>query len=168
MAEPCPVAEVDPGWLTQPVATLGAAGIAVIAALIAYLGVLKSTSMTRRENRRAEKVAVLSEGMTAVQNYARAIMQIARTDAEHRPQLIALLSSDRINDINEAAALTLGKLSLFDFRDATKKTTALVAVLVFVWDAVRADPSIPLDADHIEPYYKEATEALREAFARLK
>jgi hypothetical protein len=73
MAEPCPVAEVDPGWLTQPGATLGAAGIVVIAALIAYLGVLKSTSTTRRENRRAEKVAVLSEGMTAVQNYARAI-----------------------------------------------------------------------------------------------
>jgi hypothetical protein len=82
--------------------------------------------------------------------------------------LIALLSSDRITDINEAAALTLGKLSLFGFCDATKKTTALVAVLVYVWDAVRADPSIPLDADHIEPYYKEATESLRKAFAKLK
>jgi hypothetical protein len=88
--EVCSAAQIGPdGWLTQPIATLGAAGIAVIAALIAYLGVLKTTSTTRRENRRTEKIAVLSDGMTAVENYARAIFQIARTtDLDNRAQLI--------------------------------------------------------------------------------
>lgn len=60
-ADRCPAlaAAMDPGWLTQPVATVTAAVIAVIGALIAYAGVTKTTRTTRRENRREEKMAVL-------------------------------------------------------------------------------------------------------------
>jgi hypothetical protein len=37
-----------------------------------------------------------------------------------------------------------------------------------VWDAARADPTIPISADDFDPYYKAATESFRSAFATLK
>jgi hypothetical protein len=59
-ADPCPAA-TDSGWLTQPKATVAAALIAVVGAVVAYLGVTKTTRTTPKESRRAEKVAVLTD-----------------------------------------------------------------------------------------------------------
>ncbi|WP_155290325.1 hypothetical protein [Rhodococcoides fascians] len=42
----------DPGWLTQPVATILAASIALLAAAVAYRGVLRQIKANRSENRK--------------------------------------------------------------------------------------------------------------------
>lgn len=51
-------AVTDTGGLTQPWATVIAAAIAVAGALVAFCGVWRTTDTTRKENRRAERVAV--------------------------------------------------------------------------------------------------------------
>jgi hypothetical protein len=51
--------------------------IAVVGALIAYAGVRKTTRTTRRENRRAEKVAVLEEACAAIHELTRAVDRVA-------------------------------------------------------------------------------------------
>lgn len=66
----------DPGWFTQPVATILAASIALVAAGVAYRGVLRQIHTTREENlknrhadlkiaQRTEAIDVLTEAAAA-------------------------------------------------------------------------------------------------------
>ncbi|WP_131705546.1 hypothetical protein [Mycolicibacterium obuense] len=168
-ADPCSVGGVDLGWLTQPVATVLAACIALVAAGVAYTGVLKTTRTTKQENRRTERVAVLSEGLAAVDNFSRAIYQIARTsDPGVRAAIMAVMATERLDEINDAISLAIGKFGLFGFTDVRKKTNVLAAMYRVVWDAAVADPTVPIDMSIVDPHYKAATEAFRKAFAELK
>ncbi len=92
-ADPCPAA-ADPGWLTGPRATVVAAIIAVSGAVFAYLGVTKTTRTTRQENRRAEKVAVLTDAWAAVFKLARALERVNKpTDPTVRAERIAAMTA---------------------------------------------------------------------------
>ncbi|MBY0287180.1 MAG: hypothetical protein K2X52_08525 [Mycobacteriaceae bacterium] len=168
-AEACPPAS-DPWWtLTQPRATVLAACIALIAASIAYLGVLKTTSTTRRENRRTEKVGLLSDGLIACQNYSRAILQIGHTtDLELRADLISRLNAGRIDEFNDAISLALAKLSLYGFTDITKLVAALAAQLVTTWQAVVNAPKIDVPTQVIADSHNACVKAFQKAFAGLE
>ncbi|WP_261899799.1 hypothetical protein [Mycobacterium marinum] len=158
----------DQEWLTQPVATVLAACIAVLAASIAYLGVLKTTSTTRHEQRRAEKVELLSDGLIAFQNYTRAILQLGHTtDPQVRAGLVSRLSAGRIDELNDAISLVLGKLALYGFKDIMKEAAPLGAQLATVWQELAAAPTIAIPTTVIENSYKPCVVAFQKAFADL-
>jgi hypothetical protein len=167
-AETCPSAS-DTDWLTQPRATVLAACIALIAASIAYLGVLKTTSTTRRENRRKERVDLLSDGLIAFQTYTRAILQIGHTaDAELRSDLISRLNDGRIDEFNDAISLALGKLSLYGFKDIMKVAAPLGAQLVTTWQTVVAGPRTDIPTHVIAGSHNACVVAFQKAFADLE
>ena len=167
-ADLCPVAAVDPGWFTQPVATVLAAGIAVLAAGIAYAGVLRTTSTTRRENRRAEKVEVLTMAHIAIQDYMRAISQIGSTNGPDRIPLILTLNEGKIDEINQAVSLAYGKLYLYGFRDVSRLAAASIAQMRLVWVTVCNDPTVEVPMEPIDETYKACLKALTDAFDHLK
>lgn len=168
LAQPCPLPASDSGWLTQPVATVLAACIAIVAATTAYLGVLKTTSTTRRENRRAEKVEVLTAAHVAMQDYVRTIQQLGTTPHEYRTVLLTYLGEGRINEILAAVSVSYGKLYLYGFHDASKLGAALIAQLKVAWGAVVSDPSIELPLAPIDDTYKAWLGAISGAFDKLK
>lgn len=160
---------VDPGWLTQPRATVLAALIAVIAATIAYAGVLKTTSTTRRENRRAEKAAVLVEGQVAFANLTRLLLQIALTPTpEERAASLLKLGETRLNEIFDAVAISSAKFALYGFSDVTKASNKVVAAGALAHAQWNEDLAVEFDADEIFANGRGCDAALKRAMQSLK
>jgi hypothetical protein len=140
-ADPCP-AVANPGGLTQPWATVIAAFIAVVGAGIAYAGVTKTTRTTRRENRRDEKVAVLTEASAAIQELTRAIDRIALPeDAAVRAERVAKMDDGPMKKLGDKSSMAATKLSLYGFDAAAEQAETLNDTLRVPWDSLRKDPA---------------------------
>jgi hypothetical protein len=162
-ADPCP-AVTDPSWLTQPKATVLAAVIAVVGALIAYAGVTKTSRTTRRENRRDEKVAVLTEATIAIQELIRAIDRVAlTTDPTDRADQVAKMNAGPMKRLGDRYSLAETKLELYGFGAATKEANTLSDTLIAVWDGLRANPANAVNLDQSHKDYDKALEAIKKA-----
>lgn len=118
----------DPGWLTQPLATILAACIAIGAASIAYLGVLKTTSTQRNEKRRSEVIDTLVEALDAVANTKIALASLAKlprtmptTAPDLEREFAVWAEAERRLDALEVMAI---KLQLFGYEVAAAATHA--------------------------------------------
>ena len=90
-------------WLTQPVATVSAALIAVVAAGIAYAGVTKTTRTARRETRRTEKVAVLTEAFDAIHELTRANSRVVALEGTtSRAKRVAEADAGAMKELGDA------------------------------------------------------------------
>ncbi|QNI08310.1 hypothetical protein GAN17_20105 [Mycobacterium kubicae] len=166
-ADPCP-AVTDPGWLTQPKATVVAAVIAVVGALIAYAGVTKTTRTTRRENRREEKVAVLTEASAAIQELTRAIDRIAlTTDPAARAQQVAKMDDGPMKKLGDRYSLSETKLELYGFTDSAKAAKSLSDTLMTVWNGLRRNSNDDVDLAQSHDEYDEALKAIQTALKEL-
>jgi hypothetical protein len=166
-ADPCPTV-TNPDWLTQPKATVAAAIIAVIGALIAYAGVTKTTRTTRRENRREEKVAVLTEATIAIQELIRAIDRIAlTTDQAVRAEEVAKINAGPMKRLGDNYSLAETKLELYGFSAAAKEANTLSDTLIAVWDGLRANPANAVNLDRSHRDYDKALDAIKKALKEL-
>jgi type II secretory pathway pseudopilin PulG len=170
-ADPCPAA-ANPDWLTwltPPVATVLAATIAVVGALIAYAGVTKTTRTTRRENRREEKIAVLADATVAVQELIRAVDRVAlTTDPTARAEQVAKMNAGPMKKLGDKYSLAETKLELYGFEAATKEVNTLSDTLIVVWDGLRANPADAVNLDQSHSDYDNALEALKKALKKLR
>ncbi|WP_064280665.1 hypothetical protein [Mycolicibacterium iranicum] len=105
-AEEC-AAATDTGGLSAPWATVIAALIAVVGALIAFAGVWRTTGTTRKENRRAENVAVLTEAATAIQELTRAIERVASADVSVRAERVTEMDAGPMKALGDKFTLQL-------------------------------------------------------------
>jgi|GEM_PF-5460745 len=139
-ADPCPAA-TNPSWLnwlSPPVATVSAAFIAVVGALIAYLGVTKTTRTTKRENRRAEKVAVLTEAFAPIHELTRAIDRIALPeDPAVRAERIGMMDAGPMRELGDKYSMVASKLELYGFGAAATETNTLSDTLSMVSVAMK-------------------------------
>jgi hypothetical protein len=166
-ADPCPAA-TDPGWLTQPVATVLAATIAVVGALIAYAGVTKTTRTTRRENRRAEKVAVLEEACAAIHELTRAVDRVATpTDVIVRVERVKDMK-DEMRELGDKYSIAATKLVLYGFDAAAEETNGLNDQLSAAWDEVRGDPAKIVNLEECHKGHRTALTAIRKAIHNLR
>lgn len=152
-------------WLSPPVATVTAALIAVIGALIAYAGVTKTARTTRRENRREEKVAVLVEASAAIQQLTRAVDRLALMDA--RADDVKRMDAGPMKELGDKYELTATKLELYGFSVAATATKTLSENLSSVWDAMRADPNSDVDRSRYNDQYSVALSSIKSALASL-
>jgi hypothetical protein len=165
-ADPCPPG-TDPGWLTQPVATVLAATIAVVGALIAYAGVTKTTRTTRRENRRAEKVAVLGEACAAIHELTRAVDRVATpTDVTVRVERVEDMK-DQMRELGDKYSIAATKLVLYGFDAAGAETNSLNEQLSAAWDEVRDDPAKIVNLEECHEGHGKALTAIRQAILNL-
>lgn len=170
-AEVCPEA-TNPGWLnwlTQPIATVSAALVAVIAAGIAYAGVTKTTRATRRESRRSEKVAVLIEAFTATHELTRGIGRATQAEGGMaRAQRVALMDDGPMRELGNKHSIACSKLTFYGFDASAKLMNSFNDSLAEVWRIVRADPES--DVDLTKPYadYDELLKEIQKAFRALK
>jgi hypothetical protein len=169
-ADPPPAA-ANPGWLawlTPPIATVCAAFIAVIGALIAYAGVTKTTRTTRRENRRAEKVAVLTEAFAAVHGLSRAIERVNKpTDPAERAERVKAMEAGPMGELGDKYSIAATKLSLYGFDTAAKTSNTLNIALLAMWDRLCSNPATVVNEDESTEAYKAALAALHQAVADL-
>jgi hypothetical protein len=162
-ADPCPAA-TNPGGLTQPWATVAAAFIAVIGALIAYAGVTKTTRTTQREKRREEKVAVLSEASAAINELTRAIDRVALTkDPTARAERVTAMNAGPMKELGDKFSMAATKLELYNFDAAAKETNALSDTLIAVWDDLRLNPANAVNLDQPHQDYDRALQAIQKA-----
>lgn len=166
-ADACPAA-ANSGGLTQPWATVLAAFIAVIGAVGAYLGVTKTTRTTRQENRRAEKVAVLTDAWAAVFKLTRALERVNKpTDATERTKRITEMDAGPMGDLGDEHAITASKLPLYGFGAAAVAIDKLNAELVKLWGNIRAAPNTVADETKSTAAYNTANRAIRDAIEGL-
>jgi hypothetical protein len=167
--EPCPPFPQPHFTLTQPWATVGAAVIAVIAAGIAYAGVVKTVRSTRRENIRKEEADVLGEGLAAVQDLARTMMRIGiTTNPANRAELIRTLNAGPMEELHAAVSLAAGKLMLYGFKDVQNETNPTTMMLQNLWELVRKQPNTEIDIADIEMNLKASAIAFRKEFSKLR
>ncbi len=167
-AEPCPLVS-DSGWLNQPTATVLAATIAVVAALIAYLGVIRTTSTTRRESRRQEKVEVLVEALAAIRSSAGEIAAIGKmVDPDERAAMVQELKKGGFGEIQDAVGLGNTKLMLYRFSDVLVTMDPLIDLISEAWVALRADPATTIDVDELGDALIQTLTAFRRALSDLK
>jgi hypothetical protein len=165
-ADSCPAA-TDPGWLTQPVATVAAATIAVIGALIAYAGVTKTTRTTRRENRREEKVAVLTEASAAIHELTRAVERVALpNDPALRAQRVEQMDAGPMKELGDKYSMAATKLELYGF-DTVEETNALSDTLFAVWESLRRDPAETVSLEESRESYVKTLKAIQKALKKL-
>jgi hypothetical protein len=166
-ADPCPAA-TNTGGLTQPLATVIAAAIAIIGAVVAFLGVTITTRTTRKENRRADKVAVLTEATIALQELVRAIDRIAQTtDPTARTEQVTKMNAGPMKKLGDKYSVAETKLELYGFKDATKAANAFADSLLPVWNSLRADPATELNLEQPHKDYEKGLEAFKKAMRKL-
>lgn len=146
-----------------------AALIAVVGALIAFAGVWRTTGTTRRENRRAENVAVLMESAAAIQDLTRAVDRVARTqDAAARAALVTEMDAGPMKELGDKFTMAATRLELYGFDDAARETNALEDKLIAAWDSLRQNPTHAVDLQPCHQDFNAALTAIKEARRRLR
>jgi hypothetical protein len=144
-----------------------AATIAVVGALIAYAGVTKTTRSTGREKRREEKLAILTEAATAIQELIRAIDRIALTkNPTARAEQVAKMDAGPMKRLGDRYSLAETKVELYGFGAATKAMNTLSDTLIAVWDGLRANPANAVNLDQSHGDYDKALEAIKKAMKK--
>ncbi|WP_166906165.1 hypothetical protein [Mycobacterium sp. DL440] len=167
-ADLCPPAAVDTGGLTQPWATVIAAAIAVTGALVAFCGVWRTTNTTRKENRRAEKVAVLTEATVALQELVRAVDRIDQTeDPTARTELVAKMNAGPMKKLGDKYSVAETKLELYGFKEATTAANDFADSLAEAWFSMRDNPTGEVDLTKPHNDYDKALEAYKKAMREL-
>lgn len=167
-ADACPAA-ADSSWLTAPRATVIAALIAVAGALIAFAGVWRTTGTTRKENRRAENVAVLMEAAAAIHELTRAIDRVALTaDPAARAGLVAEMNKGPMKALGDKFTMAATKMELYGFEAAAQETYTLEDRLFAVWDGLRKNPADAVDLNPCHQDFDKALTAVKEARKKLR
>ncbi|MDM4142509.1 MULTISPECIES: hypothetical protein [Mycobacterium] len=167
LADPCPPA-TQPDGLTQPWATVIAAFIAVIGAGIAYAGVTKTTRTTRRENRRDEKVAVLTEASAAIQELTRAIDRVGLPeDAAVRAARVAKMDDGPMKKLGDKSSMAATKLALYGFDAAAEQAETLNDTLRIPWDSLRKDPGTAVNLNDCHQAYDRTQREIHTALKGL-
>lgn len=157
----------DAGWLTAPRATVIAALIAVLGALIAFGGVLRTTGTTRRENRRAESTAVLTDAATAIQELTRAVDRVALTAPAGRASRVAEMDAGPMKALGDAFTMSATKLELYGFDAAAKETQGLEEELIALWDRLRQNPAAEVDLTPCHQRFDKTLTAIKKARTKL-
>ena len=168
VADPCPAA-TNTDWLTAPRATVIAAVIAVIGALIAFAGVWRTTGTTRKENRRAENVAVLTDAAAAIQDLTRAIDRVASTaDPTARAALVAEMNAGPMKALGDKYTMAATKLELYGFDAAAEQTQTLEDKLFAVWNTLRQNPANAVDLKPCHQDFDKALTAIKDVRKKLR
>jgi hypothetical protein len=168
LADSCPV-PVDPAWLTQPIATVLAAGIAVVAALIAYAGVTKTVRSTRRESRRKDRADALIDGLASLQAMARTVAQTGiMTSPSDRLALINGKAGEKMGEAADAWTLANGKLVMYGMQDVLKAAEPFIQRAQLEWAEMAGNPvyeskgaEVLLSFDAAVPAFKKAMKSLK-------
>lgn len=164
--DPC---AVNVGGLTQPWATVIAAAIAVTGAVGAVIGVTITTRTTRTENRRAEKVAVLTEATIALQELVRAVDRIDQTeDPTARTELVTKMNAGPMKKLGDKYSIAETKLELYGFKDATKAANDFSDSLAEAWFSMRDNPTSTVDLTKPHSDYETALKAYKKAMRELR
>jgi len=164
-AESCPSTA---SGFTQPWATVTAAIIAVVGALIAFAGVTKTTRTTRQENRREEKVAILTEASVAINELTRAIDRAAqKEDQTARAELIKVMDAGPLKSLGDKYSLAETKLELYGFDAAAKEAQRLSDTLYPIWETLKHDPAVSVDLTKPHADYGKALKAIQTALKEL-
>ncbi|MCV7250653.1 hypothetical protein H7J86_00565 [Mycobacterium hackensackense] len=160
---------VDWTWLAQPIATVLAACIAISAAWLAYNGVKRSIANareerdhTRVESRRAEKVALLTEALSASHLLFAECKQIANRTGEDR------LDIERWRELTDANTLVLMRALLFGYDGPVKCAITLSTEASEIYKKAREDPESELSMDEISKAYGQLLTSLQAEFRALK
>ena len=146
-----------------------AALIAVVAAGIAFAGVVKTTGSARRETRRKERIDVLESGLRAVQDLARAMIRFGETEPQHRAEYVRILNAGPMDEYLTAIAMATARLLLYGFTDIANRTAPFVLRLRNLWEQARPNPTTTMvDTEQIEADVKPVLEAFVSAFGGLK
>lgn len=158
----------DP-WLTQPVATVIAACIAVVAAAIAYAGVTHAARNTRRETRRKEKLDVLIEGMAAARAYVSRASQLGTAqDQNVRDDLIAFLRDGEMHKLENYMTTAGSKLMLYGFDDVIEALQPFVKSVESAWLRAQQEPMAEVDIPDIYAKFSACSLAIRKSVQKLK
>jgi len=170
LVEPCPPFSPPDLTLTQPWATVGAAVLAIIGALIAYAGVTKTARSTRQETRRKERADVLTDSLTALQALSRAMLRIGITTTQtDRNDLIRELNnSGRMEELHAAASTAAAKLMLYGFTDVRQEWDPTTSLLQNLWEFVREKPETAIDVQDIQMNVSATAKALTKEFGKLR
>jgi hypothetical protein len=161
-------AVADTGGLSQPSATVMAALIAVIGAVVAFLGVTVTTRTTRSENRRAEKATVLTDAWAAVFKLSRALERVNKiSNPTVRAERIKTMAAGPVGDLGDDHAITASKLTLYNFGAAAHAITKLNAELTTLWETIRDNPTTTADDAKATQAYKSAHQAIKDAIDGL-
>lgn len=165
--DPCPAA-ANAGGLTQPWATVIAAAIAIVGAVVAFLGVTITTRTTRKENRRSEKVRVIGDAWSATVKFSRALERVNKIkDPAERATKIAQMAAGPMWDLSDEYVVAATKLPVYNFGVAYAALFKLHAALTAVWDALRANPTAIADESRATDLYTEAQRAVKESIEGL-
>lgn len=127
--------------LTQPIATVLAALIAVVAAGIAYAGVTKTVRSTRRQNRRKDKADALVDGLSSLQTMARMITQAGLiSDPSSRLAQIQGAVAEKVNGAADAWTLANGRLLMYGMQDVLNAAEPFVQKAQLEWAAMVSAP----------------------------
>lgn len=166
-ADPCPAATQSEGF-TQPWATVVAAFIAVVGALIAYAGVTKTTRTTRHENRRDEKVAVLTEASSAIQELTRAVDRVGQPeDADVRAERVKKMDDGAMKELGDKSAMAATKLALYGFSNAAEQAETLNDTLRIPWESLRKDSAIAVSLTDSHDAYDRTQREIHKALKEL-
>jgi hypothetical protein len=164
-AEPCPGAPA-PSGLSQPWATVIAAFIAVVGAGIAYAGVTKTTRTTKRENRRDERVAVLTDASAAIQELTRAVDRVGQPeDPAIRAERVKKMDNGPMKELGDKSSMAATKLALYGFDATAEQAETLIDTLRAAWDSLRNDAARPVNLRDCHQAYDRTQ---REIHAALK
>jgi hypothetical protein len=168
LSQPCPVT-TDQGWLTQPVATVLAASIAVVAALIAYAGVTKTIRSTRRESRRKEKADALVDSLASLQMMARTVAQTGiMTDPSARFALIQDTAGAKMNEAADAWTLANCRLVMYGMKDALTAAEPFIQKAQLEWAQMTTTPVYEFNGAEVLLSFNAAVPAFKKAMQSLK
>jgi hypothetical protein len=162
---------ISANWpaLTQPVATVTAACIAVFAAAIAYLGVIRTTNTTRRENRRKEKADALVDGLAALQSMVRTLVQVGlTTDHNDRVAMIRDAAQSEMYAAADDWTIANGRLSMYGLDDVLKAAEKFIQLWQKEWAGVVSVPGYPVDHKQLMVDFNAAVPAFKKAMQSLK
>jgi hypothetical protein len=164
---PCPAVPA-PSGLSQPWATVIAAFIAVVGAGIAYAGVTKTTRATRRENRRDEKVAVLTEASAAIQELTRAVDRVGQVeDPVVRAERVQKMDDGPMKKFGDKSSMAATKLALYGFEAAAEQAETLNDTLRVPWDSLRQNPVIAVNLTDCHDAYDRTQREIHAALKQL-
>jgi hypothetical protein len=159
----------DLGWLTRPVATILAACIAVVAALMAYAGVTKTVRSTRRESRRKDRADALVDGLAALQTMARMTAQAGfATHPDDRVEHVQGTVGQKMNEAADAWTLANGRLVMYQMREVLSAADPLVNKAQAEWNAIVSDVNHEVDRDEVFRLYNTVVPSFRTAMKSLK
>ncbi|OBG82118.1 hypothetical protein A5699_06940 [Mycobacterium sp. E802] len=146
-----------------------AAVIASFGAVAAFLGVTLTTRTTRKENRRAEKVAVLSDAWSAAVKYSRALEHANKLDdPAERIANITKMKAGPMWELSDEYVVATTKLPIYKFGVAYKALLKLHDELIEVWKALRLNPTGTVDEKRATELFKSAEQAITAAVDGLK